>query len=113
MASDGKSSSVECATRSDLHELIRHRAEEIYVQRGRMPGHDVENWAEAEREILDELNAQSRRHAVVIKVNGAQYVGEYSTEHSGSYATGEFEAGGSVWERVTGEDGCVVRRNGV
>jgi Protein of unknown function (DUF2934) len=112
MASDGKSSSVECATRSDLHEVIRHRAEKIYVQRGRMPGHDVENWAEAEREILDELNAHSRRHAVVIKVNGSQYVGEYSMEQSGNYAPGEFDAGGQVWVRFEGEKMYVKRPNG-
>jgi len=37
---------------ADLHEAIRRRAEEIYVRSGRIPGRDVENWAQAEREIL-------------------------------------------------------------
>jgi Protein of unknown function (DUF2934) len=112
MESDGKSSSAERATPSDLHELIRQRAEEIYDRRGRVPGHDLENWAEAEREILHELNAQRRRHAVVIKVNGSRYVGEYSMEQSGNYAPGEFQLGGQVSVRFEGEKMFVKRPNG-
>ena len=30
---------------------IRRRAHEIYVERGREPGYDVEDWLQAEREL--------------------------------------------------------------
>ncbi len=36
----------------DLGHQIQQRAYEIYVQRGRSDGHDVEDWLQAEREIL-------------------------------------------------------------
>ena len=36
-------------------EEIRIRAYEIYLERGGQPGHDVEDWLQAEREL--ELNA--------------------------------------------------------
>jgi hypothetical protein len=36
---------------STREENIRHRAYEIYLERGREPGHDVEDWLQAEREL--------------------------------------------------------------
>ena len=33
-------------------EQIRQRAHEIFVQRGRQPGHDVDNWLQAEYELM-------------------------------------------------------------
>ena len=39
---------------------IRRRAHEIYVERGREPGYDVEDWLQAERELTrDKSNAAS------------------------------------------------------
>jgi len=39
---------------------IRRRAHEIYVERGREPGYDVEDWFRAERELTrDKSNAAS------------------------------------------------------
>ncbi len=35
-----------------IEEQIRRRAHEIYVERGESPGSDVEDWLQAEREIL-------------------------------------------------------------
>jgi hypothetical protein len=35
----------------DLQEAIRTRAYELYEQRGRAEGHDVEDWLQAETEI--------------------------------------------------------------
>jgi hypothetical protein len=32
-------------------EEIRHRAYEIYLERGEQPGRDVEDWLQAEREL--------------------------------------------------------------
>ncbi len=36
---------------SDIEERIRQRAYELYVQRGRRPGHAEEDWRLAEEEI--------------------------------------------------------------
>ena len=36
----------------DLHERIAKRAYELYLDRGRRRGCDVEDWIDAEREIL-------------------------------------------------------------
>ena len=32
-------------------EQIRHRAHEIYLENGRQPGRDIENWLQAEAEL--------------------------------------------------------------
>ena len=40
---------------TDLQEAIRRRAEEIYIRNGKIPGHDLENWAQAEHEIMREF----------------------------------------------------------
>ena len=37
--------------RSTREENIRHRAYEIYLERGGEPGHDLEDWLQAEREF--------------------------------------------------------------
>ncbi len=36
----------------DLEERIRQRAHEIYLARGRLPGSELDDWLEAEREVL-------------------------------------------------------------
>ena len=38
----------------DLHGRISRRAYELYVQRGCRHGHALDDWLEAEREILDQ-----------------------------------------------------------
>jgi hypothetical protein len=41
------------STRSvDIQEVIRARAYELYVQRGRVHGHDFDDWLRAETEVL-------------------------------------------------------------
>jgi hypothetical protein len=112
METDGKSLATRRSPDSELHELIRVRAEEIYVRNGRVAGHDLENWADAEREILEEQQAHSRRNAIVIKVNGVKYVGAYSREGSDGYAPGEFAAGVPVPVRFEGDKMFVKRPNG-
>lgn len=96
----------------DLHELIRHRAEEIYIRGGRIPGRDVENWRQAELEIQDELDKRFRRTAVVVNVAGVQYVGEYSADSAQGYTTGEFAPGQPIPVRFEGEKMFVQRPNG-
>jgi hypothetical protein len=35
-----------------LEHAIRHRAYELYLQRGRAHGHDVDDWLQAEAELV-------------------------------------------------------------
>lgn len=102
----------------DQHEAIRRRAEEIYIRSGRIPGRDLENWAQAEQEILQEsaqLQAAvnpARRTAIVVKVNGVQYVGEYTADSCDGYTPGEFAKGVPVPVRFHGDKMFVKRPNG-
>jgi hypothetical protein len=97
----------------ELQGAIRKRAEEIYIRSGRMPGRDVENWRQAEAEIMSEAPQGRRsRPAIVITVNGVQYIGEYDPRKSGGYIPGEFAAGQPMPVRFEGEKMYIQRRNG-
>lgn len=97
----------------DRHEAIRRRAEEIYIRNGRIPGRDLDNWAQAEQEILREFGEQpARKTAIVVRVNGVEYIGEYSPESSDGYVPGEFGASASVPVRFHGDKMFVKRPNG-
>jgi DUF2934 family protein len=96
---------------ADLQEAIRRRAEEIYFRNGRIPGHDLENWAQAEREILSESHHSPRR-TVVVKLDGVQYMGEYDPDSSDGYSPGEFAKGEPVHVRFDGDRMFVKRPNG-
>ena len=97
----------------DLQEAIRQRAEEIYIRSGKIPGHDTENWMQAEAEIRREAaQGRSRRPAIVVTVNGVQYVGEYDLDSSGGYSPGEFASGQPLAVRFDGDKMCIQRRNG-
>ena len=97
---------------ADLHEEIRRRAEQIYMQSGCVPGRDLENWGQAEQEIMSQVASSSRRRAVVVRVNGLQFVGEYQLEASNGYTPGEFPPGASVPVRFEGDKMFVRRPNG-
>ena len=98
---------------TNQHEAVRRRAEEIYIRNGRIPGRDVENWAQAESEILRESSPPAtRRTAVVVKVNGVQYVGEYKIACSDGYLPGEFGCGAAVPVRFHGDKMFVHRPDG-
>jgi len=43
------------STTIDRTALIRQRAYEIYLQRGRVPGRELEDWLTAEREVDSDL----------------------------------------------------------
>jgi hypothetical protein len=97
----------------DLSEAIRRRAEEIYHRNGRIPGKDIENWAQAEKEIRQEMeSAQTGRRAVVVNVDGVQYVGEYSPNAADNYNPGEFNSGAPVTVRFEGDKMFLKRPNG-
>jgi hypothetical protein len=97
-----KSNSYPVATHSaiverlDMKEAIRIRAEEIYIRNGRIPGRDLDNWTQAETEILRETGSLARRTGIVVAVDGVQYVGEYGSESCGGYKPGEFSAGEDI-----------------
>ena len=38
---------------TSLHEQIQTRAHEIYLARGAQPGHELDDWLQAEREIME------------------------------------------------------------
>ncbi len=97
----------------DRHEAIRRRAEEIYIRSGKIPGRDLYNWAQAEQEILHESAGSSpRRTAIIVKVNGAEYIGEYNSASSEGYMAGEFSPGTAVPVRFHGDRMFVKRPNG-
>jgi len=98
---------------TDRQEAIRRRAEEIYIRNGRIPGRDLENWTQAEQEITREAAEHSlRRTAIVVKVNGVQYIGEYATDSTDGYTPGEFTKGVPVPVRFDGDKMFVKRPNG-
>ncbi|HEX4783418.1 MAG TPA: DUF2934 domain-containing protein [Candidatus Sulfotelmatobacter sp.] len=100
-------------TAVDPQEAIRRRAEEIYVRNGRIPGRDAENWAQAEQEILQELSGEAlRKTAIVVRVNGEEYVGEYDPASADGYVPGEFGTGASVPVRFHAGKMLVLRPNG-
>jgi Protein of unknown function (DUF2934) len=105
----------ECSTDNgqQLQAAIQHRAEEIYQNSGKMAGRDQENWLQAEAEILQQQAQQERgRPAVVLRINGKQYIGEYSAEPDNDYSPGEFAKGDPVEVRFEGEKIFLKRRNG-
>ena len=96
----------------DLEEAIRQRAQEIYIRNGRTPGRDMDNWAQAEQEIRRESAKPAIRRAIVVKVEGAQYIGQYNLESSEGYVPGEFGTGAPVPVRFHGDKMFVKRPNG-
>ena len=95
---------------SELREAIRRRAEEIYIESGRIPGRDLENWTQAETEILHKTSG--RRSAIVVEVNGTQIVGEYKLDACGGYQPGEFSVGEDVSIRFDRAAMFIKRKNG-
>ena len=96
-----------------LQEAIRRRAEEIYIRNGRVPGRDAENWAQAEQQILREsAGSTTRKMAIIVRVNGTEYIGEYNRETSDGYIPGEFGSGTAVPVRFHGDKMFVKRPNG-
>ena len=96
-----------------LQEAIRRRAEEIYIRNGRVPGRDAENWAQAEQEILREsAGSKTRKMAIIVRVKGTEYIGEYNPETSEGYVPGEFDSGTPVSVRFHGDKMFVKRPNG-
>lgn len=90
---------------------IRRRAAEIFERSGRLQGRDLDNWCQAEAEVLREFGANAVRRAVVLDVAGILYTGEYDclTE---DYQPGEWQPGDSVRVRLEGDNLYLRRPNG-
>ncbi|MFZ0733456.1 MAG: DUF2934 domain-containing protein [Candidatus Sulfotelmatobacter sp.] len=114
MAPASSHNSTDVQPSSGLQDAIRRRAEQIYIRNGKVPGRDLENWAQAEREIRAEMPPiqSTLRRAIVIKVNGVQYVGEYHPESSEGYHPGEFEPGAPIPVRLENDKMFVTRPDG-
>jgi hypothetical protein len=44
-----------------LEELIRRRAYELYVERGNQSGSELDDWLQAEEEVLETLESHQQR----------------------------------------------------
>ncbi len=99
-------------SRSALQAAIRTRAEEVYRRGGAVEGRDLENWRQAEAEIMRETASQVTRPAVVINVEGVVYTGEYNVAAAGGYLPGEWKVGDRVPVRLEGDRLFLRRPNG-
>jgi len=45
-----------------LEELIRRRAYELYVERGNQSGSELDDWLQAEEEVLQALRGEQHEH---------------------------------------------------
>jgi hypothetical protein len=97
----------------EVQEAIRRRATELYQLGGNAEGHDIENWCQAEAEIVREFSVHPTRSAVVVNVGGVVYTGEYEPASSGGYAAGEWQAGDPIPIRLDGDKLYLRRRNGL
>jgi hypothetical protein len=96
----------------EVQEAIRRRATELYQGSGAAEGQDVENWCQAEAEILREFNTHPVRRAVVVNVQGVVYTGEYESTSADGYTPGEWKPGDAVPIRLAGDKLYLRRPNG-
>jgi hypothetical protein len=98
----------------EVENAIRRRAQDLYEHRGRLPGHEVEDWLQAESEVTREFaSAPTPTPAfVVIRFEGVTYTGEYDTGNCNGYTPGEFRAGAPVQIRFEADKMYVKRPNG-
>ena len=97
---------------SQMQEAIRQRATELYWRGGEAEGRDIENWCQAEAEILRETAVHLTRPAVVINLEGVVYTGEYDVAVAGGYMPGEWKAGDRVPVRLEGDRLFLRRHDG-
>ena len=102
----------------ELREAISKRAQEIYERNGRIPGRDMQNWVQAEAEILSEYaespqaSGAPKKRAIKIRVNGVEYIGEYNLDSAQGYSPGEFGPGDPIHVRFEADKMFVQRPNG-
>jgi hypothetical protein len=94
----------------EIEAAIRRRAQELYELRGRTPGHEVEDWLQAEAEVM--RPAAPKAAYVVVRLDGVTYAGEYDPELCDGYTPGEFRTGAPLEVRFEGDKMFVKRPNG-
>lgn len=62
--------------------------------------------------MLELASEAPRKTAIVVRVDGEEYVGEYAPESADGYVPGEFGTGASVPVRFRGNKMLVLRPNG-
>jgi Protein of unknown function (DUF2934) len=97
---------------TQLQEAIRRRATELFERGGAVDGHDVENWFQAEAEVLRESAIHAVRRAVVVNVRGVVYTGEYESSSADGYIPGEWRPGDPISVRLAGDKLYLRRPNG-
>jgi len=95
-----------------LLEAIRRRARELYQLSGGSAGRDLENWCQAEAEVLRESGANAGRRLVIINLGGVVYTGEYDSVSADDYTPGEWKPGDQVPVRLAGDKLYLRRPNG-
>ena len=55
----------------EIREQIARRAYEVYAARGGQDGRDMDDWLQAEREVMAELEQQERRPPTIEKMQVA------------------------------------------
>jgi Protein of unknown function (DUF2934) len=94
----------------EIEDAIRRRAEQLYEQRGRTPGHEIEDWLQAEADVLKE--AAPTPAYVIVRFEGTTYTGEYDRKCADGYTPGEFRPGSSIEIRFDSDQMFVKRSNG-
>ena len=124
--------SQDANTRAALEEAIARRARELYELRGRVEGHDLEDWLQAEAEMTGKIAKQEkpsddtrRAEQIVqppapaapvnrkpaffnVKVDGVLYTVEYDSNHCDSYRPGMLKRGQPLQLRLE-EDKLYVK----
>lgn len=97
---------------STVEEAIRRRAEQLYVQRGKVPGHEIQDWLQAEAEVTGKIAQPGKSAFVIIRFQGATYTGEYDVRSCADYRHGEFCPGSPVEISFNGDKMYLKRPNG-
>jgi hypothetical protein len=97
---------------AQLQEPIRRRATELYQRGGALKGHDIENWYQAEAEILRESASHLTRRAVIVNIQGVVYTGEYESASADGCTPAEWQPGDPVPVRLAGDKLYLRRPNG-
>jgi hypothetical protein len=93
-------------------DAIRRRAQQLFEQRGRVPGHEVEDWLQAEADLRRESEAPAKAAFVLVKLEGVGYTGEYDPQHCDGYQPGEFAASAPTRIRIEQDKMFIQRPNG-
>jgi hypothetical protein len=58
-----QASQQEWQSKPDTQHSIQERAYELYIKRGQEPGHELEDWVQAEREVRQHQNQSQNQRA--------------------------------------------------